>query len=232
MAEAAALRCWGGSGVTVPLLDYSPPDFALLLPRIDPATPLPPDDDETAIRVVVDILRELHRPRPFAFPFATLVCDYLAWERRALRDVAYERDSRNEPGRGQEGLMRLDAARRTAMYLSSTARDNTLLHGDVVDKNLLWDGSRYLAVDPIPRIGDPCSDVGFFAAGHHPVGGAILDRASAIAARLRLDETRARQWATVWAIHQTCQAWRDDQRDLDAFTASPEVDALLTPWAG
>jgi streptomycin 6-kinase len=232
LAEAAALRSWAGSGVAVPLLDYSAPDFALLLPRIKPATPLPPGDDETAIRVVAEILRELHRPRPVAFPFVTLMCDYLAWERRALRDVAYERQTRHEPQRGEEGLARLEAARRTAMYLSSTATSNTLLHGDVVDKNLLWNGACYLAVDPIPRVGDPCSDVGFFAAGHHPVGGGILDRSSAIAARLGLNEQRARQWAAVWAVHQTCQAWRDDQPDLDAFTGSPEVDALLTPWAG
>ena len=40
--------------------------------------------------MVVDILRELHRPRPFAFPFATLLCYYLAWERHQVEPTAVE----------------------------------------------------------------------------------------------------------------------------------------------
>jgi fructosamine-3-kinase len=55
-----------------------------------------------------------------------------------------------------------------------------LLHGDFLDKNALRSGTGYVAIDPIPWIGDPCSDVGFFAAGHPPPA-TILDRASAIA---------------------------------------------------
>jgi hypothetical protein len=31
-----------------------------------------------------------------------------------------------------------------------------------------------------------------------------------------LDRQRALRWAAVWAVLQTCQAWREDQSDLEA----------------
>lgn len=226
LTEVAALRLWSNSGTAVRLVDFSRRDFALLLPQIEPATHLPANEDDVAVEVVADILGALHAIQPMNYPFRSFVSEYLAWEKRALRDIAYERQSRREPERAQPAFERLPAARRAAMYLSSTAKGNVLLHGDLVDKNLLWDGARYLAIDPIPRIGDPCSDVGFFAAGHQPVAG-ILERAAAIATRLGLSPRRAQQWAAVWTVHQTCQAWRDDQHELDALTAGGEVDNLL-----
>jgi hypothetical protein len=66
------------------------------------------------------------------------------------------------------------------MRLCGTARRTVVLHGDFLDKNLLWNGARYVAIDPIPLVGEPCADVGFFAAGHRPATG-ILKRADAIA---------------------------------------------------
>ena len=38
-------------------------------------------------------------------------------------------------------------------------------HGDFLTKNLLWNGTAYVAIDLIPAIGDPCADIGFFAVG-------------------------------------------------------------------
>jgi len=99
------------------------------------------------------------------------------------------------------------------MRICETTDRTVLLHGDFLDKNLLWDGVGYVAIDPIPRIGDPCSDVGFFASGHPPAT-AILERATAIAARMDLDPHRARQWGAVWAVLEACSACRLDQSDL------------------
>ncbi len=39
-----------------------------------------------------------------------------------------------------------------------------------------------MAIDPIPCIGDPCADAGFFAAGQPPAAG-IFPRAAAMATR-------------------------------------------------
>ena len=115
-----------------------------------------------------------------------------------------------------------------AMHLSRTATARVLLHGDFCDKNLLLHGNAYRACDPIPSIGDPSSDVGFFAAGHRPVPG-ILGRAAAIARELGLDPHRCRRWAAIWTVHQATQAWRDDQHELDALCSSPELQEMLTP---
>ena len=228
LREAAALREWASSGVVVRLLDFGPEDGALLLERLRPASPLPAGADETAIPVVADILAKLHRPPAGQFAFPLIEEIYPGWERRSLSDNAYERHSRGEPVRAEAGLARMPLASESSRDLCATAPTKVLLHGDFCDKNILWDGTRYVAIDPVPRIGDPASDVGFFAAGHPPVSG-ILDRAAAIALRLGLDPNRAQRWAAIWAIHQTCQAWRTDQPELDAFSASPELQPLLRP---
>ena len=101
-----------------------------------------------------------------------------------------------------------------------------MLHGDFLDKNLLRNGARYVAIDPIPRVGDPCADVGFFAAGHRPAT-RILQRADAIAEQMSLDRLRAQRWAAVWTVLQTCHAWREDQSDLESVVAGSEFDRLL-----
>ena len=83
-----------------------------------------------------------------------------------------------------------------------------------------------MAIDPIPTIGDPCADIGFFAAGHPPAA-TILHKAGAIAQLMGLDPKRAQRWAAVWTVLQACQAWRDDQSDLDAALSTAEFDHLI-----
>lgn len=226
LAEAAALRQWADSGVALRLVDYDAEQHALLLPRVRPGTHLPPGDEVSSLDAVSGVLAKLHKAPPGHFPFPRLAEIYPPLERRALTDIVFERRTRAEPKRGEEGLIRMAAARRQAMHLCASATRNVLLHGDILDKNLLWDGTRYLAADPIPTLGDPCSDVGFFAAGHRPVGG-VFERASAISLRLGLDPQRALRWAAVWVVHQACQAWRDDQSELDALCASANLQSLL-----
>jgi streptomycin 6-kinase len=83
-----------------------------------------------------------------------------------------------------------------------------------------------VAIDPVPRIGDPCADAGFFAACHPPAT-TILQRAGAVAGHMGLDRQRALRWAAVWAVLQTCQAWREDQSDLEACLSSDQFEHLL-----
>lgn len=113
-----------------------------------------------------------------------------------------------------------------ALKLAHSASHPVLLHGDLVNKNLLWDAKRYVAIDPIPAIGDPCSDIGFSSAGHPPVSG-ILARADAIACRMGHDALRAQCWAVIWTVLQATQGWRSDQAELEELTSGATFDELL-----
>lgn len=225
-AEAAALAMWEHTGAAVRLIDADFGHSALLLERVRPATHLPGGDDPVAIEVAADLLTTLHRAWAATFPFPALEEAYVHLEDQARDNAAYEQRTRHTPTRGEAGLQRLAAARAAAMRLCATARRTVVLHGDFLDKNLRRSGARYVAIDPIPRIGDPCADVGFFAAGHRPATG-ILQRANAIAGHMSLDRQRAQRWAAVWTVLQTCHAWREDQSDLETCLARSEFEQLL-----
>lgn len=164
---------------------------------------------------------------PGRYPFPALEETYLEAERTWREDAEYEQRTSGNPILSVVGLQRLSAARALAMQLCATTQRSVLLHGDFLDKNLLWNGTGYVAIDPIPRIGDPCSDIGGFAAEHPPVT-AILWRAAAIAARMDLDQDRAQQWAAVWTVLLTASAWRPDQAELEACLTSPVFERLLS----
>ncbi|HEX3812021.1 MAG TPA: aminoglycoside phosphotransferase family protein [Mycobacteriales bacterium] len=227
-SEAAALAAWMDTGAAVEILDVDLEYDALLLARIRPGTHLAGGDDPVILDMAADLLSRLQLAAPGPFPFLTLEALYPRLEARAREDINYERRARDEPIRGEAGLTRLDSARAAAMRLCATTPQPVLLHGDFLDKNLLCTGSSYLAVDPIPRIGDPCSDVGMFASDHLPAG-TILERAGAIAERMGLDPNRAMRWAAVWTVLLTCSAWRSDQVELDTAVASAEFERLLRP---
>jgi streptomycin 6-kinase len=227
-AEAAALTAWSGTGVAVRLIDSDLRLSALLLERIRPGTHLPSGDGPEVTDVAADLLSRLHAAPMPAFPFPSVLNTYTLMEQVARDDAAYERKARGNPELGQPGVERLPAARAAVLRLCTTTGHRALLHGDFLDKNLLSTGSGHLAIDPTPHIGDPCADVGFFAAGHAPATG-ILARAVTIAERMELDPDRARRWAAVWTVLQTCQGWRDDQDDLERAVSSPEFDDLLHP---
>jgi streptomycin 6-kinase len=110
----------------------------------------------------------------------------------------------------------LDRSRVSARHLWTTADEVVLLHGDFLDKNLLLGPNGYVAIDPMPSVGDPCSDIGFFAAGRQPAG-EISIRARALAERLGRDPDRAEQWALIWAIGEACETWREDSDELQAW---------------
>lgn len=224
--EAAALTAWAPTGAAVALLDVDYENAALLLERLRPGTALVPGGGADVVEIATDLLGRLHVPVPPDSGFPRLSDLYDVFERWLVADNAYERRVRAEPGRGAVALARLPAARRTAMALSADAARTVLLHGDFCDKNLLLNGTRYITVDPIARVGDPCSDIGFFAAGRPPVAD-ILDLTRAVAGRLGEDPVRAERWAAVWTIHQAAQAWRSDQAELDAFAGGEDAERLL-----
>lgn len=225
-AEAAALTAWARTGAAARLIDTDFDHGALLLEQIRPGTHLPGNDDPGAIDVAASLLGALHRAPLPAFPFPASQQTFTRMERRARRDAAYEQRTRNEPDRGRPGLQRLPLARAAATRLCQSPPRTVLLHGDFLAKNLLSNGTGYVAIDPIPNIGDPCADVGFFAAGHPPAA-TILHKAGAITELMGLDPHRAQRWAAVWSVLQACQAWRDDQSDLDAALSTAAFDHLI-----
>jgi streptomycin 6-kinase len=167
----------------VRLIDADVRYGALLLERIRPGTPLPVGDDPVSVEVAARLLARLHLAAHGELPFPALEDIHLRLESQARDDADFEQRTRRDPTRGAAGLERLQMARAAAMNLCATAERTVLRHGDFVDKNLLRSGAGYVAIDPIPRIGDPCSDAGFFAACHPPAT-TILQRAGAVAGHM------------------------------------------------
>ena len=217
--EAAALRAWDGRGA-VPLLDVDEQHDALLLPRIRPATHLPGGGHDTAVQVAAGLLTALHGATSTS-RFPTTLEAYDRHEVLCIRDATRE-EGKPDP----IGVRMLPAARAEMHRLQASADREVLLHGDFIDKNLLLGPEGYVATDPIPRLGDPCSDIGFFAA-YHPPASRLLDLAADVAGALGEDADRAVRWARVWAVGEACETWRTDSDDLQAVVAAfwPASDA-------
>ena len=125
------------------------------------------------------------------------------------------------------GTPMLPLFERCARILDASAPRKTLAHGDFVAKNLLLRSDRsYVAVDPLPYVGDTCADIGHFSSYHSPVA-TVIPRARAIAEATGNDPARAAQWAAVWMIGEACETWREDSDDLQAWVRSEECQALL-----
>jgi streptomycin 6-kinase len=107
-----------------------------------------------------------------------------------------------------------------------TASDAVLLHGDVMDKNLLQDHDRVLAIDPMPHVGDPHSDIGFWAATRWPAQD-LHTRAARLARLLTCDPDRASRWAAIYSVGAACETWRPDTRELREWVCSAGAAELL-----
>lgn len=223
-AEIAALTLWRESGSVVRLLEANEDLGALLLELLRPGTALPPLDGE-AVRPVSDVLSSLHACGQADFPFDRLEDGYPAAADQARRDLAYERRERGESARGATGLSLLGAAAATVADLAGSTRRSVLLHGDFTNKNLLTTGDAVVAIDPLPRIGDPCADAGQLAAAQP--SDRILGIAAALAAATDLDQERVLRWTAVHLVIQNCQAWRDDQDGLDRLLQRQDVQTWL-----
>lgn len=213
--QAAALRAWAGRGA-IELLDAAADLDAVLTRRAVPGTSLEGDDEEGAIRSVAEMLGCLFEtPIPAVdFPPLVQVADaYLA------NKMAINVDS------GVPAPL-IEAARASARTLALSSDSRVLLHGDFMDKNLLRDHGRLVAIDPAPCVGDPHSDIGFWAATRPPVSG-LERRAVGITGRLGLDHERALRWAVVYAIGQACETWRHDLTELRNWIGSNRAKDLL-----
>jgi streptomycin 6-kinase len=111
---------------------------------------------------------------------------------RVRVDTAFE-DGRASARKAAWAHARID-------QLVRTAARQTLLHGDLDERNLLVCGQRGLcAIDPLPCVGDPAYDAGYWVHGNRRSGRRA--RLDAIVAATGFDRERVRDWAAVVGVH-------------------------------
>jgi streptomycin 6-kinase len=196
-SEAAALALWDGDGAPA-LLATSDDGAALVLDAIEPGGPADPTgrDAEDAGRAAALLARLRRDPAvvPPAIPAAVVP---LAWRFERARSFV-------EDGRAfaPVALAEIDAAAAAAARLDRTTPSRYLCHGDFLSKNILLDrAGGWRAIDPMPCIGDPCLDAGFWALHHRP-GTAVGDRCDLVARDAGLEADRVRAWARAFAASE------------------------------
>jgi streptomycin 6-kinase len=178
-AEAAALNAWADCPAVVSLLDSVVEDNALLIEALEPGIPL------SDWRLAGSLLAELRSvPAPTSgFPTVAGRVDFM-----------YDLARRRNPGLPSPLI---DASHAAARRLADTGSVVRLVHGDLHPANVLAAGSRHVAIDPRPCLGDPDLDV---------VDWAFLDAVTADEVRSRLadldvlDEDRSWQWCRAMAV--------------------------------
>jgi streptomycin 6-kinase len=178
--EIASLRAWGGRGAPE-LLEADTELQALLLERIEPGT----HPDEGQAEEVASVLEALHISPPPGLP--TL-------------DSVVSRRIENAERDGRASRKKAEWARAAATQLALDPPGAVLVHGDFDDRNLLVCARRGLcAIDPLPCVGDPAYDAGYWAHANRRRGRRA--RLDAIVASTGLDRERVRDWAAVVGVH-------------------------------
>lgn len=195
--EADALRLWDGDGA-IRLLDEEPDEYALLLERCAPGTPLSAAGPEAALDVLVELLPRLWKPA--GSPFRSLTAE-AAWWADSLEET-WERF-----GRPFERKL-LEAALEALQELPRTQGAQVLLHQDLHGDNVLAATREpWLAIDPKPLAGERefgiAPVVRSAELGHSRQQ--VLQRFDRLVSELGLDRDRARGWT----IGQTI-AWAFD----------------------
>jgi streptomycin 6-kinase len=203
--EADALRLWDGDGA-IRLLDEEPEEYALLLERCVPGTPLSAAGAETALDVFVELLPRLWKPA--GSPFRSLSAEAVWWA-DSLEDT-WERF-----GRPFERKL-LDAALEALHELPRSQGLQVLLHQDLHGDNVLAaEREPWLAIDPKPLVGERAFDLASLIRDRRaelladPAGATrrVRRRIDRLAGDLALDRERVRGWALghalAWAWSET-----------------------------
>ena len=199
--EAAALELWDGHGA-VRLLDHEPEEFALLLERCVPGTPLSAAGAEAALDVFVELLPRLWKPA--GSPFGSLAAE-AAWWADSLEET-WERF-----GRPFERKL-LDAALEALQELPPTQGEQVLLHQDLHGDNVLAaEREPWLVIDPKPLAGEREFAVAPIVRSWE-LGEAkreVLYRFDRLTSELGLDRERARGWTIAQTVAWSSGAWHD-----------------------
>ncbi|GAB3400457.1 aminoglycoside phosphotransferase family protein [Flindersiella endophytica] len=212
--QCRALRSWNGRGA-IRLLGYEPDDRACLLERCLPGTDAAGLPSAEADAVAAEVLLGLWSADPSLHPGMSLAdwCEHLA----------ELMDSRADEFRTVADVGPFYEAARLYRSLPASAERKALLHGDFHRRNLLRSGRGWLAIDPMPRIGDPAFDVGQFL--RIDLGPDSAKRADAFADRLGLDRKRQRAW--LFAVGTQAASWHLSIGDRSTYQAFIDVLAKL-----
>ena len=176
--EAEALELWAGDGA-VRVLRHDARRRVLLLERARPGTDLAgvPEDIATAHAVEVG----LRLWRPAAAPLRWVGDHVPRWLANA-----------------ESGAAELASVARSLLAGLEVGR-STLVHGDFHHHNLVAAGTRYVAIDPKPMLGEPEYDIPSFL--WNPLSYRmrldVTERRLAAFAHAGLDEGRMRAWAVI-----------------------------------
>jgi streptomycin 6-kinase len=196
--EIAALTLWHGKGAPS-LLGSDPAGGAMLLERIEPGSTYEVGQTQADARELAKLLCHLHTPSPTS---------KLAQDFPPLADVVDTRittagDEAAARSQAEAAVLQptLDRARRTVeMLLNRWDGHAVILHGDLEDRNILQCRRRGLAaIDPLPCIGDPAYDAGYWAASA-VTNDRREQRLTTVSKVLDLDPHRIRLWASVAAL--------------------------------
>jgi streptomycin 6-kinase len=196
--EIRALTLWGGKAAPS-LLRSDPVGGALLLERIEPGSIFAGGAEPADARRIADLLRALHAPQ--SAPTLAQEFPSLAEIVENLITTAGEEAEARSHAEAIALRPTLERARRMVeTLLDSWDGHASILHGDLETRNILVCQKRNLvAIDPLPSVGDPAYDAGYWAASAQPAE-ARDQRCRLLAEALDLDPQRVRRWASVAAL--------------------------------
>lgn len=207
--EAAVLRAWHGHGA-VRLVEAHPADWALLLDRVRPGTPLRAARTPVRRRLAeaADVLRALHAaPAPHGLPDLADVAAGWAVLLEERADRARAAGARPDPGQVRVAV---------AVLRAPTGPAPVVLHGDYNPGNLLRADGGWCAIDPKALRGDPAFDpwplleqVGEPWRTPDPVR-TLRDRTLLVADRAGLDPVAAAGWALARGTEAALWGWAHD----------------------
>jgi streptomycin 6-kinase len=189
--EIAALRIWAGRGAPT-LLAADEEACAMLLEPIEPGN----HPDPASPEAVAGLLVLLHMPLTGGLPSLASVA------RERVRIA--RRDGRASAQKAAWALAKVDELAGAPDLLRGSEPQGgsagVLLHGDLDERNLVVCARRGLcAIDPLPCVGDPAYDAGYWVHGNRRPGRRA--RLDAIVAATGLERERVRDWAAVVGVH-------------------------------
>jgi streptomycin 6-kinase len=229
--EAIALAMWRGSAA-VELLAHEAEDWALLLRRAHPGTPLlaTPGTPDQHIAACVGVLANLHQA-PIADVGVPLLPEVaLRWSAIATeRAVRWSSLLADHAPLVERGIAQLRA------FGVDDGAPVRLLHGDLNPGNLLLDNpgtAHWLAIDPKPMLGDPAYELWPVLSqidnpfGHPDPKPVLLPRLLHASTTLGLSPHRVAQWAlarTVESVLWQLDTWPTPDRQATALASLDEA---------
>lgn len=148
--EIAALQIFAGEGC-VKILESDPAKSVMLIERLQPGRPLSElADDTEATKIIVSVLKKLHKPLPAQHTFITVS----EWTSALANYIQTYGDA------GPLSLQLVQNAQELFLELIETSAPAVLVHGDLHHDNILSsERAGWLAIDPKGIAAEPLYEV-------------------------------------------------------------------------